>query len=159
MARTNLRLKPAKRSRPAGHGLPAVGKRSRRGVATVEFALVAPLIFLFVFAAIEFGRVLTVIHALEAAAREGCRIAISWDTTTQDVEDEVAERLNSFGISGYDLTIDPTPPTSALQWEPITVQIAVTYGKVSWLPVPERLQGITLAGSCTLPQESDQSES
>jgi len=125
----------------------------------VEFAVVAPLIFLFFFAAIEFGRVLMVIHGLEAAAREGCRIAVAWDATDDEVEAAVDQRLTEFGISGYALTIDPDPPSDALQWDPISVRIAVAYDNVSWLPMPGYLQDIVLTGSCTLPQESDDRDS
>lgn len=159
MSRRNYRLKPAKRSKSARFGSSAVSKPSRRGAAAVEFALVAPLIFLFLFAGIEFGRLLMTLHGLEAAAREGCRVAVSWDVTQQDVEQTVAERLAAFGISDYTLTIDPSPLSSVCQWEPINVRITVTYNEVSWLPAPGYLRGITLAGSCTLPQESDQCDS
>ena len=148
-------MKPTKRNRSARSGSPAVSKASRRGAATIEFALVAPIIFLFLFASIEFGRVLMVFHGLEAAAREGCRTAVSWNVAQADVEQTVDDRLTSFGISGYTLTTDPATVSSAGQWEPITVRIEVTYDQVSWLPVPSYLGGITLAGSCTLPQESD----
>ena len=121
--------------------------------------MVAPLVFLLLFASVEFGRLLMAFHGLEAAAREGCRVAISWDVTSQDVEAAVNERLNAFGISGHTTTIDPDPPIGARQWEPITVRIAVAYGEVGWLPAPRYLQNVTLVGSCTLPQESDQDDS
>jgi len=121
--------------------------------------VVAPLIFLFFFASIEFGRVLMALHGLKAAAREGCRMAVSWDATAEDVEGVVDRRLASFGLSGHTLTIEPSPPGNARRWDPIRVRIVLTYDQVSWLPVPGYLRGITLAGSCTLPQESDTSDS
>ena len=130
-------------------------KRPRRGAAAVEFAAVAPLIFLFFFGSIEFGRLLTIMHALESAAREGCRMAVTWKATHQDVADVVAERLATFGIADYTMTVDPNPPGNATQWAPVSVAIEVSYGNLAWLPVPRYLRGITLEGSCTLPQESD----
>lgn len=143
----------------ARFGASRIGRRSRRGAVAVEFAVIAPLIFLFFFASVEFGRVLMVIHGLEAAAREGCRVAVGWNATTQEVEDTVDERLKEFKISGHELTIEPNPPTGARQWEPISVKISVSYDNVGWLPMPGFLKGITLSGSCTLPQESDQQDS
>ncbi len=134
----------------------SISRNNRRGVATVELAMVSPLVFLFIFAAVEFGRLLMAFHGLEEAAREGCRVAIFAQATASDVQQTVASRLATFGISGHTLTIEPNPLSNACQWEPVTVKIAVTYDNVSWLPTPDYLAGKTLAVSCTLPMESDQ---
>lgn len=122
----------------------------------MELAVVSPLVFLLIFAAVEFGRLLMAMHGLEEAAREGCRKAILANTTVTDVQDTVAARLATFGISGYTMTTDPNPPTSACQFEPVTVNIVVPYTGVSWLPTPRFLGAIQLNASCTLSQESDQ---
>ena len=51
--------------------------RSRsKGATIVEFALVAPLFFLLVFATIEFGRYFFIEHAIQYATREGTRLAL-----------------------------------------------------------------------------------
>jgi Flp pilus assembly protein TadG len=47
-----------------------------RGQALVEFALVAPLFFLLLFAIIDFGRYVYYVQILNNAAREGARYAI-----------------------------------------------------------------------------------
>jgi len=49
--------------------------RSERGTAVVEFALVAPLLFLIVFGVIEFGRVLNAYNQLTQLAGQGARAA------------------------------------------------------------------------------------
>lgn len=54
-------------SRPSPHG---------SGQALVEFALVAPLFFLLIFAIIDFGRYVYYVQILNNAAREGARYAI-----------------------------------------------------------------------------------
>ncbi len=130
---------------------------SRRGTAAVEFALVAPLIFLFFFGSVEFGRLIMIMHALDSAAREGCRVAVTWKATPQDVADTVSERLAPFGITDYALTLEPNSLSQASRWAPISVHIEASYTDLAWLPAPRFLQGITLSGSCTLPQESDRS--
>jgi hypothetical protein len=122
-------------------------------------AVVTPIIFLVVFACIEFGRMVMVIHGLEAAAREGCRTAISWEATKGEVEDIIEERLATFGIHNYDLTMEPDTPAGACQWDAIRVEITVSYRDVSWLPAPRFLQAVTLSGTCSLPQESDRCSS
>lgn len=49
--------------------------RSERGTAVVEFALVAPLLFLIVFGIIEFGRILNAYNQLTQLAGQGARAA------------------------------------------------------------------------------------
>jgi len=49
--------------------------RSERGTAVVEFALVAPLLFLIVFGIIEFGRILNGYNQLTQLAGQGARAA------------------------------------------------------------------------------------
>jgi Flp pilus assembly protein TadG len=45
------------------------------GVAVVEFALVAPLLFILIFAIIDLGRAYSTLNQLAASAREGARLA------------------------------------------------------------------------------------
>jgi Flp pilus assembly protein TadG len=55
----------------------SVRRRSRsRGQALVEFALVAPIFFIMLFALIDFGRYVYYVQILNNAAREGARYAI-----------------------------------------------------------------------------------
>jgi Flp pilus assembly protein TadG len=49
--------------------------RDERGVAAVEFALVAALLFVLVFGLIEYGLYFFKAQTLRAAAREGARVA------------------------------------------------------------------------------------
>ena len=49
---------------------------SERGTALVEFALIAPILFLFLFGIIEFGRALNYYNDLTQLAGQGARAAI-----------------------------------------------------------------------------------
>jgi hypothetical protein len=118
---------------------------------------VAPLIFLFFFGSVEFGRLILIMHALDSAARESCRVAVTWKATPQDVADTISERLATFGITDYEWTLEPSSLSQVPQWAPISVHIEAAYADLAWLPIPKFLHGITLSGSCTLPQESDRS--
>ena len=60
-------------ARRAGARLLARFARSESGAAMVEFAIVALILFSFVFAIIDFGRALFLYNNLTNAAREGAR--------------------------------------------------------------------------------------
>jgi len=69
---------PAARRRRSGPG----SRRSTRGQALVEFALVAPIFLLVVFAIIEFGWYVYQVQTLNEAVREGSRYAIVHGSTS-----------------------------------------------------------------------------
>lgn len=48
-----------------------------RGATVVEFAVVAPLLFLLLFGVIEIGRLIATYTSVSAAAREGARYAVA----------------------------------------------------------------------------------
>src|SRR3989304_5166188 len=79
-------------------------RRKRRGVAAVEFAIVAPIFFLLVFGMIEFGRVIMVKQIITNASREGAPLAVLDQTTHQEVLDKVEDYLTSAKIYGADVT-------------------------------------------------------
>jgi Flp pilus assembly protein TadG len=53
-----------------------MGRSKAHGQALAEFALVAPIFFLLLFALIDFGRYVYYVQILNNAAREGARYAI-----------------------------------------------------------------------------------
>ena len=70
-------------------------RRNERGQALAEFALVLPLILLFIAGIVEMGRAWNIKQAVTDAAREGARYAVINDATvtTDIVKDKVEERL------------------------------------------------------------------
>jgi Flp pilus assembly protein TadG len=70
--------------------------RNERGQALAEFALVLPLILLFIAGIVEMGRAWNIKQAVTDAAREGARYAVVQDdaiTSTDDVKAKIEERL------------------------------------------------------------------
>jgi Flp pilus assembly protein TadG len=128
--------------------------RARRGVAAVEFALVAPVLLLFVLGIIEFGRLMMVEEVLTNAAREGCRRAVMANATENDVRTVVNNYLSNSGISGGSMAPIPGLAT-AKAGDPITVTVSVPFDNVSWLPVARWLQGKTLSASVVMRKESN----
>lgn len=141
------RLKLARRRRRQS-------KACRRGTTTVEFAMIALPLFMFVFGSIEFGRALMSVQSLEEAARAGCRIAILGGTSPQDVENNVAQILSPAGISDYTVAIVPSPLDAIPRWDPVSVRVTASFADMSWLPAPDYFNGLSYTASSTLPRES-----
>jgi len=128
-------------------------RRTRRGAAAVEFAVIAPLLFAVVLGLVEFGRAIMVQQTLVSAARESCRVAVLAGTTKQDVTDRATASLNAAGISVFTITMNPDPPSSAAEGSPVTVTIQVSFNNVTWLPVPIYLGGKNLTASSVMRRE------
>lgn len=75
-------------------------RRTRRGQAVVEFALVLPVFLLLLFGALEFGRVFVRLHLMTNAAREGARVGSLPGSTEDDVQDTASDRMTRVGLSG-----------------------------------------------------------
>ena len=133
---------PQKTRRPA--------RRRRRGATVVEFAVVAPLLFLFIFAMIEFGRMVMVEQILTNAAREGARRGILEQTTAAEVETIVSDYLTGSSISGATVTVSPDQLRQVGFGQPVTVSVSVPYSQVSWLPTPRFLGGTNLTAQSVM---------
>lgn len=131
-------------------------RRYRRGAAVVEFAVVAPVFFLFVFGMIEYGRLVMVQQVLTNASREGARMGILDNSTTSEVTAAVDSYLANSTIAGATVTVTPSPPSSAGYGEPVTVTVHVPFNQVSWLPSPMFLGGRTLSASTVMRREAVQ---
>jgi Flp pilus assembly protein TadG len=59
------------------------GPRNERGAAAVEFALIASILFMFIFGIIEFGRIFSELEVMNSAAREGARVAAVRGTASE----------------------------------------------------------------------------
>ena len=66
---------PASRRLPRPRGLVSALRRSERGTALVEFALIAPLLFLLIFGIVDFGRALDYYNQVTQLAGQGARAA------------------------------------------------------------------------------------
>ncbi|GIW80293.1 MAG: hypothetical protein KatS3mg105_2100 [Gemmatales bacterium] len=142
-------------------------KRARRdGTYTLEFAFVAIIFFMFLFAIFEYGRFLMVKQTLEHAAREGARYAVvhTYDKTTSDIINHVTQFLPGMGSQLNNLTIqvylaDPATGNNIGNWtdaafgQSIAVQINGDYSPVlpqflfmqSTIPVQARAMMISEA--------------
>ena len=141
-------------------------RRRSRGQALVEFALVAPIFFLMLFAIIDFGRFIYYVQILNNAAREGARYAIvhgsaslngsgppesgtsNSDPTGNNVKTVVRNwAVGVVGSGSSTLTITPTWPDGD-NARGHTVNVTVGYDFTALIPVP--LPPIHVEGASSL---------
>lgn len=128
----------------------------RRGAALAEFAIVAPVFFLFVLGIVEFGRAMMVQTLLTNAAQLGARAGALDGAQASDVTSTVNNYLANAGISGATSTPSPNPPSSANPGTDIKVTVTVPYKSVSLLSTPRFLGSTTLSATALVQRETEQ---
>jgi len=81
--------------------------RGQRGASAVEFALIAPVLFMIVFAIIGFGIAFMQLQTIRGAVREGARISAVGATVTQ-VQQKVADASTGIVPAGQ-VAVTPCP--------------------------------------------------
>jgi Flp pilus assembly protein TadG len=99
----------------------------QRGSATVEMAVVTPLLLTLFLGIIEYGWVLSVQQALVHAAREGARVAAMPGSTDTEIRARVGQYLDGMGLHSYSTTVEHYTPTSPTE----TVRVQIPYGSVT----------------------------
>jgi Flp pilus assembly protein TadG len=125
-------------------------RRTRRGTGVVEFSIAAPVLFLTIFASIEFARVHFIRNTINNASYEGARRGIVPGATEQDVIDEAELLMSTASIAGATITV--TPSTILATTPEITVDISVPMDANGWI-APMFFGGKTLTASSTLARE------
>lgn len=128
-------------------------RRSERGAAAVEFALVVPILIALVFGTVDFGWAVNRYAAVGNAAREGARVA-SLGGTPADVSSTVTAATAGIGGGGTTsvaVTCVKASGASCTYASAVSGDIAivtVTY-RVNWLtpvgPTVSRASQLTLS--------------
>ena len=98
----------------------------------VEFAVVAPLLFMFFFAGFEFCRASMIRHTVDNATYESVRRGIIPGATAGEVRAEAERVLSTIGVSATELQVIPAvinDDTSEL-----TVRIRVRLDENTFVP-------------------------
>jgi len=132
-------------------------QKQRQGAAAVEFAIVAPILFLCVILpTFEFGRGLMVAELVTNAARCGCRVGVLPGNSNSTVTSTVNTSLSDQGITGATTTITvngaATDVSAATAGDTVKVIVSVPYNSNSWIP-GQFLAGISISGSQTMRKE------
>lgn len=85
------------------HG--ATRQTGQHGASAVEFALVAPVLFLVLFAIIAFGIVFAQSLAMENGARTGARAGVVGGATCADIEAAFQGDADTLALDGADASV------------------------------------------------------
>ena len=131
-------------------------RNKRCGAAVVEFAVVAPLLFLFILGMIEFGRATWVQEQMTNAAREGARRGLLPNSTSAEVQQVVVDYLGRAGVSGVTTSqVTATVPEAQGQW--VVVTVTIPFNNVSLLSVPKWLGSKSLQVTVQMQKEVNDS--
>lgn len=119
---------------------PVLRRRPRRGSATTEFAVVAPLLVTLLMGIWEVGRIVQVQQVLDNAVREGGRQAAAGQKTAAQVQQDVLNylTLRGFNTTGAAVTVSnlTSPsrpdPSSANQMDHFRVALSFPVANVQW---------------------------
>lgn len=91
-------------------------RRARGGQALVEAAIVLPMVILFIFGLLEYGRFLMTLHLVNNAAREACRYAVAhtqpvvlggttYGNSTTDVTNTFSQYMAGQSLTSQSVTV------------------------------------------------------
>jgi Flp pilus assembly protein TadG len=142
----------------------------RKGAASVEFALVSPLLILLILGTIDVGQFVNASETVGIASRIGARSAAK--NTTQhlsdvksDIQDYLSnaypnissEKWNSainVNASGYDGSSVPDGNLSQVEsGSSITIDVSLEFGVIRWMTGAGYLNGNEITSSTTMRRE------
>jgi Flp pilus assembly protein TadG len=112
---------------------------SRRGVAAVEFAVLAPFMAILILGSFELARGIMVKQTLNDAARRGCRTGIQPSKANSDVTSDVNNILtdNSLATNSATITVQVNGVmancNTAKQNDKVTVKVSIPTSSTYWV--------------------------
>lgn len=113
----------------------------RRGIAVLEFALIAPVLAFLFLGMVELARIVQVKHLLNDAARHAGRLAIQPNATDSTVTQAAKDVIAANKISTTKLTVTTLVGASdtdsdvknAKGFDKITLKISIPTSEVGWI--------------------------
>jgi Flp pilus assembly protein TadG len=141
---------PDNRRNKANHRARRAAGGDRHGAAAVEFALTAPVFFLFLLAAFEFGWLNVIRHTADNAAYEAARTAMVPGATAAEARATANSLLRIIGTRGAKINVSPS--TIGIDTDEVTVDIDIPM-KRNGLIVPRFTKSTTIRSTSTLRTE------
>ena len=160
-----FRIQPTMR-RPPGRNW----DHQRQGAATVEFAVVVPVLMILILGLIEYAQVINVSQTVSNASRRGARLAAR--STTGKVSevkdfvtnyvasslpktpaDKIAAAVKVTVANGAGVALTDSDLNSASSGSSLTVEVTFTYDTVRWLRHFGALDNKTLKAITTVRRE------
>lgn len=132
------------------HKLASKRGSNRSGATTVEMALTAPLLFLLIFAGMEFSRANMIRNAGGLAALEGARAGVVPGASAQDCIESAESELAILSINGA--TVNVTPNVINYNTPDVTITVSIPLSQNA-LPLSRFVIGKTLVQSIKLKRE------
>ncbi len=100
-------------------------RNHRRGAATVEMAVVAPILVIMMLGMIEVSYAFMVRHTLDLAANRAVRAATLPGHNSFDVIENINDTLAHTGLAGYEVStnLDELEPTEREVWVEVKIPI------------------------------------
>lgn len=154
MERTRLMVRPAARSgfvtksvgvpgraaRCGGRGF--LRRRTRRGAAVVELAIVTPLLLLMMFGIMEFGWALMMRESILNACRESCRVRVLRGSTNTDAMTRFTGAVQGTGVTISPSQVAITSTTQANGDTVFTVTATVPRSQISLFGLSSAINGL-----------------
>ncbi len=116
----------------------------------MEFAITAPVFFLFLLAAFEFGWMNVIRHTADNAAYEAARTVMVPGATAAEATTKATNLLNTIGARGAVVSI--TPAVLAPETDQVTVDIRIPMNR-NGLILPRFTSAKTIRAASTLRTE------
>ena len=102
----------------------ALGRCKRRGAATVEFALVASVLFMVIFGCVEFSRMILLRNMAQDAAYDAARYCMVEGATSTEAINRANAVLRKLAAKGAVVTVNNGVPITSASTD-INVQIVI----------------------------------
>jgi Flp pilus assembly protein TadG len=118
-------------------------RRDQRGVAAVEFAMIAPFFFGLLIGIIDVGRYMWTLNTIQYAIDQGVRAGVVQKLSDQDVTDLVKSSLT--GLKAGDIEVDVVDDAASLS-------VAATTDYAFLFPISMFMSGTTISLRSEMPK-------
>lgn len=127
-----------------------IGERPDRGQSLVEFALILPILLIFLLGILDFGRAVAAYNSVSNGARTGARVAI----VNQDEATVRAAVERDAGLADVDVVMDFVDGQTGCPRLGCVIEVTVSYDYVPATPIFSNLVGtIRVSSTSRMPIE------